>query len=57
MHLSSIELGTKKESTTLSLKMRYTLIKCPEELPGLLYGIKPVNSFREKFIEILALVE
>ena len=48
MHLSRIQLGTKIESTTLSLTMQFALIKWPEELPGLLYGIIPVDIFENK---------
>ena len=36
------------ESTTLSLTMRFALIKWPEELPGLLYGIIPVDIFENQ---------
>ena len=45
LHLSKIQMSAKKESTSLSAKMKYALIKWPEELPGLLYGIVPVDIF------------
>jgi len=48
MHLSRIQLGTKIESTTFSLTMRFALIKWPEQLPGLLYGIIPVDIFENQ---------
>jgi hypothetical protein len=48
MHLSRIQLGTKIESTMLSLTMRFALVKWPEEVPGLLFGIIPVDIFENK---------